>query len=74
VVELAWSSDPDNYASSSVANNRVFHAGQVKDDDPVEKRYPGPSGWGLGVRPTTSSGKKISCGENLNDASDGNDT
>jgi hypothetical protein len=31
------------------ATGRASHATQVKFDDPDEKRYPGPSGWGLGV-------------------------
>jgi len=29
------------------------HARQVKGDDPYEKGYPGPPGWGLGVGLTT---------------------
>jgi hypothetical protein len=48
VVGLAWSNDPESYASGSVATGRVSHAGQVKGDDPDEKGYPGPPGWGLG--------------------------
>lgn len=47
VVGFAWSKDPEN------------HAGQVKHDDPEEKGYPGPLGWGLGVRPTTSPRKNV---------------
>jgi hypothetical protein len=49
VVGLAWSKDPGNYAGSSLAG-RAFHARQVKGDDPDEKGYPGPPGWGLGMR------------------------
>jgi hypothetical protein len=39
---------PESYAGGSVATGRASHAGQVKGDDPDEKRYPGPPGWGLG--------------------------
>jgi hypothetical protein len=35
------------------ATGRVSHVRQVKGDDPDKKRYPGPPGWGLGVRLTT---------------------
>jgi len=31
------------------ATGRASHARHVKGDDPDEKGYPGPSGWGLGV-------------------------
>jgi hypothetical protein len=41
------------------ANGRAFHARQVKGDDPDEKGYPGPLGWRLGVRLTTSPRKQI---------------
>jgi hypothetical protein len=37
---------------------RATHARQVKGDDPDEKGYPGPPGWGLGVRLTTPPHKK----------------
>jgi hypothetical protein len=40
------------------ATSRAFHARQVKGDDPDKKGYPGPSGWGLGVGPTTLPRKK----------------
>jgi hypothetical protein len=40
------------------ATGRVSHARQVKGDDPDEKGYTGPPGWGLGVRLTTPSHKK----------------
>jgi len=41
------------------ATGRVSHVRQVKGDDPDKKGYPGPPGWGLGMRLTTSSFKKI---------------
>jgi hypothetical protein len=37
---------------------RVSHARQVKGDDPDEKEYPGPPGWGLGLTLTTPPNKK----------------
>ena len=46
VVGLVRSHDPESYAGSSLAIDRVSHARQVKGDDPGEKEYPGPSGWG----------------------------
>jgi hypothetical protein len=49
-----WSNDPESYAGGSVATGRVSLAGQVKGDDPDQKGYHGPQGWGLGVRLTTS--------------------
>jgi hypothetical protein len=55
-----WSNDPENYAGS-----RASHARQVKGDDPDPKGYPGPPGWGLGVRLTTPPRKKVLLG-NLN--------
>jgi len=41
------------------ATGRTSHGRQVKGDDPDKKRYPGPPGWGLGVRLTTKPRKKI---------------
>jgi len=41
------------------ATGRATLAGQVEGDGPDKKRYPGPPGWGLGVRLTTSPCKKI---------------
>jgi hypothetical protein len=38
---------------------RASHARQVKGDDPDKKGYPGPPGWGLGVRLTTPPLKNI---------------
>jgi hypothetical protein len=49
-VGLTWSCDSESYASGNVANGRVSHAGQIKGHDPDKKGYPGPPGWGLGVR------------------------
>jgi hypothetical protein len=46
------------------ATGRASHARQVKGDDLDKKGYPGPSGWGLGVRPTTPPHKKY-CYETL---------
>jgi len=40
-------------------------AGQVEGDGPDERGYPGPPGWGLGVRLTTSPHKKTNCYETL---------
>jgi hypothetical protein len=47
VVWLAWSNDPENYASGSVATGRASKAGEVENDDPDINGYPGPLGWGL---------------------------
>ena len=41
------------------ATGRASHARQVKGDDPDEKGYPDPPGWGLGVRLTLPSKKII---------------
>jgi len=38
---------------------QASHARQVKGDDPDEKGYPGPPGWGLGMRLPTAPRKKI---------------
>jgi len=40
------------------ATGRASHTRQVRDDDPDKKRCPGPPGWGLDVRLTTSPRKK----------------
>jgi len=45
------------------ATGRASHARQVKGDDPDEKGYPDPPGWGLGMRLTTSPCKKKYCYE-----------
>jgi hypothetical protein len=41
------------------ATGRASHARQVKGDDPDKKGYPGPPGWGFGVRLTTPHSKKL---------------
>jgi hypothetical protein len=66
-----WSNDPESYAGGSMATGRVTHAGQVEGDDPEYKRYPGPPGWGLGERLTTSHRKKYKCFETWNQVSNG---
>jgi hypothetical protein len=50
VVRLVWSNDPESYAGGSVATGRASHASHVDSDDPDRKGYPGPSGWGWGMR------------------------
>jgi hypothetical protein len=49
----------------ALATGRVTLAGQVEGDGPDERGYPGPPGWGLGVRLTTSPGKTPICYETL---------
>ena len=58
-VGLASSNGPQSHAGGTVATGRASHAEQVKGAAPDEKEYPGPPGWGLGVRPTTSIRKKL---------------
>jgi hypothetical protein len=41
------------------ATGRASNARQVKGEYPDKKGYPGPPGWRLGVRQTTSPRKKI---------------
>jgi hypothetical protein len=57
VVGFECSRDPESYAGGSVATGRATHAEQVKGYEPDEEGYPGPPGWGLGVRLTTSNRK-----------------
>jgi hypothetical protein len=59
VVGLAWSHDPKSYAGGSSVTGRASHARQVKGDDPDKKGYPGPPGWGFGVRLTTPHSKNL---------------
>jgi hypothetical protein len=41
------------------ATGRASHARQVKGDDPNNKGYPGPPGWGFGVGLTNPHSKKL---------------
>jgi hypothetical protein len=41
--------NPRAMLAVAYATGRASHARQVKGDDPDEKGYPGPPGWGLGV-------------------------
>jgi hypothetical protein len=41
------------------ATGRASHVRQVKGDDPDKKGYPGPLGWGFGVRLTTPHNKNL---------------
>jgi hypothetical protein len=52
VVGLALSYDPESYTGGNVATGRVFHARQVKGDDPDKKTYPGfpHQGFGMGLK------------------------
>jgi len=59
VVGLVWSYDSESYAGGSLFKGRASHARQVKGDDPDKNGYPGPPGWGLGMRLTTPRCKKI---------------
>lgn len=59
VVGLAWSHDSESYAGSNIATGTAFHLGQVKDDDPDIKGYPGAPDCGLDVRLTNPPSKKI---------------
>jgi hypothetical protein len=61
VVGLVWSNDPESHAGGSIATGTASHARRVEGDDPDKKGYPGPSGWGLGVRLTKSVHNKHIC-------------
>jgi hypothetical protein len=58
IVELAWSKDPESYASDSAANGTASFARQVKGDNPDEKEYSGIPVWDWGVRLTTPLNKQ----------------
>ncbi|KAK9879279.1 hypothetical protein WA026_004129 [Henosepilachna vigintioctopunctata] len=60
---LASVFDPESYAGGSLATGRVTQAGQVGEETPDEEEHPGPPGWGLGVRLTTSPRKKKTSSE-----------
>jgi len=47
VVGLVWLNDPETYAGGSVATSRASHARHVEGDDPDQKGYPGPPGFGF---------------------------
>jgi len=51
------SSKAESYAGGSDATGMASYARQIKGDDPDEKGYHGPPGWGLGVRVTVSHRK-----------------
>jgi hypothetical protein len=62
-VSLLWRSGgafvvPRAMLAVACATGRASHARQVKGDDADKKGYPGPPGWGLGVRLTTPRRKK----------------
>jgi len=63
VVGLVWSNDPESYAGSSDATGMISRARQVKGDDLDKKGFPGPPGWGLGVRLSVSPRKTCICRE-----------
>ena len=71
VVGLVWSEDRESCASSSVVTGRVSHARQVKAGDPNEEGYPGPPGWELGMRLTTSPHKEGLCQAHHKNVSEG---
>jgi len=60
-VGLVWSNDPESYSGSSDVTGMASPAREVKGDDPDKKGYPGPPGWGLGVRLTVSPRKMYVC-------------
>jgi hypothetical protein len=50
--------NPESYAGGSLATGRASQAVQVNTGrDQTKEKYPGPPGWGLGVRLTTSPHK-----------------
>jgi len=57
-VGLALSHDPASYTDGSAATGGASPAGQVKGDEPDEKRFPGPPSWGFGVGLKTPCLKK----------------
>jgi len=56
-----WSNDPESYSGSSDVTGMASPAREVKGGDPDKKGYPGPPGWGLGVRLTVSPRKTYIC-------------
>ena len=55
---LSWSKNPKSNAGVGLATGRASHVTQVKGNDPDQKGYPGPPGWGLGVGLLITSLKK----------------
>ena len=53
VVELAWSMDPESYASSNVDTGKASRVGHIKGDDPDKKGYPSSPECGMGVSLTS---------------------
>ena len=73
IVSLLWRSNrlarskyPKSCAGGSIATGRVSHARQGKAGNWYEKVYPGPPGWGLGMRPPDTPPKNV-CWENFRD-------
>jgi hypothetical protein len=48
-ARLEGSNYLDSYAAGRIATDKVFHARDVKGDNPDKKGGPGPPGSGLGV-------------------------
>jgi hypothetical protein len=59
--------NPRAMLAVTYATGSAFHARQVNGNDPDEKGYTGPSGWGLGWQPHTV---KIICSEKQKSASE----
>lgn len=50
----------ESYAGGSFAADRAIHSGQIFSEVQDKERYPGSSGWGLGlVLTSTSHGSSI---------------
>ena len=49
---------PRTMLAVAYATGVASHARQVKGDEPDNKEYPGPPGWGLSMRLTTPPHKK----------------
>jgi hypothetical protein len=62
VLRLACTSELDRNAGGILAAGRATHAGQVLDEVPDKEGHPGPPGWRLGVRLTSSPHKNLGKG------------